>query len=182
MFHHKLGTTEIRSVGTSEEEAWGQVTIAPPYLLWIKKAGPSWLLMRAHLEEETEDSLYESALPILLPRVSGSDILLVTKNCQGGYETCWELNVFNQEDGSFTQLTHFGSDNLIFAPRIDGNHLAFTRYDTNFFPSHEVFSGFKTSNPSCGTLSRKGGLNAGFNLGLLLIPLVVAPRLCRRLL
>ena len=182
VFHHKLDTGETGTVGTSEEDAWGQVTIEYPYLLWIKKGGPSWLLMRTHLEDHTEESLYESALPIHSLRVSGTDVLLVTENCQGGYESCWELNVFNKEEGAFTQLTHFGTDHLIFSPRIDRGNIAFTRYATTFPFIHEVLVGFKTSNPQCGTLSRRGGLDAGINLALVLAPLAVAPWLYRRLL
>jgi hypothetical protein len=180
VFHHKLDTRETRVVGTSEEDAWGQVTLEHPYLLWIKKVGPSWLLMRTHLEDHTEESLYESALPMHGPRVSGKDVLLVTENCQGAYESCWELNVFNQEDGDFTQLTHFGTDHLIFAHRIDRGNIAFTRYATAFPFVHEVFAGFKTPDPLCGTLSRTGGLDAGVNLALVLAPLAIAPWLCRR--
>lgn len=179
VFHHNLDTRKTGVVGTSEEDAWGQVTVEYPYLLWIKKVDPSWLLMRTHLEDHTEESLYESALPMHSPRVSGKDVLLVTKNCLGGVEYCWELNVFNQGDGDFTQLTHFGTDHLIFAHRIDSGNIAFTRYATAFPFIHEVFVGFKTPDPLCGTLSRTGGLDAGVNLALLLTPLVIAPWLCR---
>ena len=181
VFHHRLDTGETRTVGTSEEDAWGLVTVKDPYLLWIKKVDPSWLLMRTHLEDHTEESLYESALPMHAPRVSGEDVLLLTENCQGWYESCWELNVFNQEDGDFTQLTHFGTDNLIFSPRIDRGYIAFTLYDTTFPFLHQVFVGFKTSNPKCGTLSSTGGLNAGINLALVLAPLAITPWLYRRL-
>lgn len=180
VFHHRLDTHETRVVGTSEEDAWWQVTIEYPYLLWLKKVGPSWLLMRTHLEDHTEESLYESALPMHSPRVSGKDVLLVTENCQGGWESCWELNVFDREDGGFTQLTHFGTDNLILSHRIDRGNIAFTRYVTTFPFIHEVFVGFKTRDPLCGTLSRTGGLDAGVNLALVLTPLVIAHWLCRR--
>jgi hypothetical protein len=182
VYHHKLDTMEIHIVGTSEEEAWGQVTIAPPYLFWLKKDGPSWLLVRTHLEDQAEEVLYESALPLHAPRVSGKDILLITENCRGTYGYCWELNLFSLEDGGFTQLTHFGTDNLIFSPRIDGGYIAFTRYDTDFPFNHEVFAGFRTPNPSCGTLSRRGGLEGGVNLALLLTPLAIAVPLYRRFL
>ena len=175
VFQHKLDTGETRTVGTSEEDAWWQVTIEYPYLLWIKKVGPSWLLMRTHLEDHTEESLHASELPMHSPRVSGKDVLLVTENCQGGTESCWELNVFNQEGGDFTQLTHFGTDNLIFSPRIDSGNIAFTRYATAFPFVHEVFVGFKTPAPLCGTLSRRGGLEAGINLALVLAPLAIVP-------
>lgn len=175
VFHHRLDTHETRVVGTSEEDAWGQVTIGCPYLLWLKKVGPSWLLMRTHLEDHTEKSLYESALPMLGPRVSGKDVLLVTENCQGGWESCRELNVFDQEDGDFTQLTHFGADNLVFSHRIDRGNIAFTRYATAFPFIHEVFVGFKTPGPLWGTMSHTGGLDAGVNLTLVLAPLALAP-------
>jgi|GEM_PF-6052345 len=182
IFHHRYDTHETRLVGTSEEDVWWQVTIEYPYLLWIKKTGSSWLLMRTHLVDYTEESLYESALPIHSPRVSGADVLLVTENCQGGAESCWELNVFNQEDGTFTQLTHFGTDSLIFSHRIDRGTIAFTRYDTTFPFIHQVFAGFETPDPKCGTLSRTGGVDAGINLALVLAPLFIAPRLYRRFL
>ena len=167
-------------MGTSEEDAWWQVTIAYPYLLWIKKVGPSWRLMRTHLEDHTEKSLYVSELPMHSPRVSGKDVLLVTENCQGGSESCWELNVFNQEGSDFEQLTHFGTDNLIFSHRIDRGNIAFTRYATAFPFIHEVFVGFKTPDPLCGTLSRTGGLEAAVNLALVLTPLAIVPWLHRR--
>jgi hypothetical protein len=181
VFQHRLDTGETRTVGTSDEDVWWQVTIEYPYLLWIKKVGPSWLLTRTHLEDDTEESLYESALPMHSPRVSGKDVLLVTENCQGGSESCWELNVFDQEDGEFTQLTHFGNDHLIFAHRIDRGNIAFTSYETAFPFIHEVFVGFITPDPPlCGTLPRAGGLDAALNLALALSPPVIALWLCRR--
>jgi hypothetical protein len=181
VFHHRLDTHETRVVGTSDEDAWWQVTIEYPYLLWIKKAGPSWLLMRTHLEDHTEESLYQSVLPMHSPRVSGKDVLLVTENCPGGYESCWELNVFDQQNGDFTQLTYFGTDQLIFAHRIDRGNIAFTRYSTAFPFVHEVFVGFNTSDPSlCGTLCRTSGLGAALNGALVLTPPVIALWLCGR--
>jgi hypothetical protein len=181
VFHHRLDTHETRVVGTSDEDAWWQVTIEYPYLLWIKKVGPSWLLMRTHLEDHTEESLYQSVLPMHSPRVSDKDVLLVTENCQGGSESCWELNVFGQEDGNFTQLTYFGTDQLIFAHRIDRGNIAFTRYSTAFPFIHEVFVGFNTSDPSlCGTLSRTSGLSAALSVALVLTPPTIVPWLCRR--
>ena len=181
VLHHRLDTHETRVVGTSDEDAWGQVTIGYPYLLWIKKVGPSWLLMRTHLEDHTEEPLYESVLPMHSPRVSGKDVLLVTENCHGGYESCWELNVFDQEDGDFTQLTHFGTDHLILAHRIDRGNIAFTSYETTFPFTHEVFVGFNTPDPPlCGTLCRTSDLDAALNLALVLTPPVIAPWLCRR--
>ena len=115
------------------------------------------------------------------PRVSGDDILFITKNCPNGDELCSELNVFNQKTGILTQLTYFGRDSLISSPRIDAGRIAFRRDSWAFQSIDEAYVGFETPEPLCGTLSRTGGLDAGVNLALVFAPLAIAPWLHRRL-
>jgi hypothetical protein len=136
--------------------------------------------MRTHLEDHTEKSLYALEVPMHSPRVSGNDVLLITENCQGGSESCWELNVFNQQTGDFTQLTRFGSDNLILSHRIDAGNVAFTRYATAFPFINEVYVGFETPAPPGWALSNASGSDKAVNLAMLIPPLAVVPWLRRR--
>ena len=180
IFHYRLDTGAVQTVGTSEESAWGQLGIVPPHLIWLKKMGPSWMIMRTNLEDGAEESLYVSELPMLIALVRAEDILLVTENCPSSYERCWELGVFDQGTGLFSQLTHFGTNSLIRSPGIDSGRVAFIRHSTLFPYVNEAFVGVKTPDPLCGTLTHTGGFDAWINLAVLLTPLAIVPWLCRR--
>jgi hypothetical protein len=180
VFHYRLDTGTIETVGTSEEGASRQLAIAPPHLIWLKKMGPSWLIMRTNLEDGAEECLYVSELPMLSALASAEDVLLVTENCPGSYERCWELSVFDQGTGLFSQLTRFGTGSMIYSPRIDSGRIAFIRHSTLFPYIHEAFVGFRTPDPLCGTLSYTAGLDSWINLAIVLLPLTIVPWLHRR--
>ena len=177
----RLDTGTIGVVGSSEEKVSWQLAMDASRLVWLKKEGPVWLLMATNLENESEECLYFSELSMHTPRVSGDDILFITKNCPNGDELCSELNVLNQNTGILTQLTYFGRDSLISSPRIDAGRIAFRRDSWAFQSIDEAYVGFETPEPLCGTLSRTGGLDACVNLALVLAPLAIAPWLHRRL-
>ena len=180
VFHHRLDTGAVATVGTSEESVFRQLALQSPYLVWLKKMGPSWMIMRTDLEDGAEECLYTSELPMVSTRVSGDDILLVTENCPGSLETCWEGNVFNQGSGVFTQLTHFGTGSMIFSHWIDGERIILERHATVFPYIHEAHVGVKTPDPLCGLLSRAGGFDSWINLAIVLAPLTTIPWLHRR--
>jgi hypothetical protein len=180
VFHYRLDTRTVEIVGTSEESASQQLALQPPHLIWLKKMGPSWMIMRTNLEDGAEECLYVSELPMLGALASANDILLVTQNCPGSYEKCWELSVFDQGTGLFSQLTRFGTGSMIFSPRIDSGRIAFVRHSTLFPYVNEAFVGFKTPNPQCGTLSRTGGVEPWINLAFVFAPLAIIPWLHRR--
>jgi hypothetical protein len=181
VFHYRLDTGAVETVGTSEESAFRQLALQPPHLFWLKKMGPSWMIMRTNLEDGVEECLYTSGLPMVSTRVSGDDILLVTENCPGSLERCWEGNVFDQGSGVFTQLTHFGTGSMILSHWIDGERIILERHATVFPYIHEAHVGVKTPDPLCGTLSRTGGLDSWINLAIVLAPLTTIPWLHRRL-
>jgi hypothetical protein len=137
------------------------------------------MIMRTNLEDGAEECLYTSELPMVSTRVSGDDILLVTDNCPGSLETCWEGNVFNPGSGVFTQLTHFGTGSMIFSHWIEGNRIILERHATVFPYIHEAHVGVKTPDPLCGTLSHAGGLDSWINLTIVLFPLTIVPWLHR---
>ena len=113
-------------------------------------------------------------------RASGDDILLVTDNCPGSLERCWEANVFSLRSGLFTQLTHFGTGSMIFSHGIDGESVILERHVTVFPYIHEAYVGVKTPDPLCGKLSHTGGVDPWINLAVLLTPLIILPWLRRR--
>lgn len=175
VFHYRLDTGTLESLGTSEASVWWQLALQPPHLVWLKKTGSSWLLMQTNLENRHEEPLYTSALPGLGIRMSGDDILLVTDNCPGWLERCWELNVFNRGTDRLSQLTHFGTGSMIFSPWIEGGRIAFKRHSTAFPYIHEAFVGSRTQDASWGIAAQASGSDRIVNLGMLSAPFVLTP-------
>jgi hypothetical protein len=173
--HYRLDTGAIETVGTSEASTPWQLAVEPPQLVWLRREGPSWQVMRTNLEDKTEVCLYASDLSMHTPRVSGNDVLLITRNCQGGSELCSELNLLNQKTGILTQLTYFGLNSVVSSPRIDAGRIAFRRDSTAFPFIKEAFVGFETTEPPGWTLSHASGSDAALNLALVLTPLAIAP-------
>jgi hypothetical protein len=179
VFHYRLDTGVVETVGTSEASAFRQLALLSPYLIWLKKMGPSWMIMRTNLEDGAEECLYLSELPMVSVRASGNDILIVTDNCPGLLERCWEANIFNVGSGVFTQLTYFGTGSMILSHWIDGNRIILERHATVFPYIHEAHVGVKTPDPLCGTLSHGGSFDSWINLAVLLTPLTILPWLRR---
>jgi hypothetical protein len=180
VFHYRLDTGVVETVGTSEASVFRQLALQSPYLVWLKKMGPSWMIMRTNLEDGAEECLYLSELPMVSIRASGDDILLVTDNCPGSLERCWEANVFNLGSGILTQLTHFGTGSMIFSHWIDDKRIILERHVTVFPYIHEAHVGVKTPDPLCGTLSETGGFDPWINLAVLLTPPTIVRWLRRR--
>ena len=175
VFHYRLDTGTIETVGTSEESVSRQLAMESPHLVWLKKAGPFWFLVRSHLEDGRYEFLDSFALPVLSIRMSGDDILLVTDNCPGQLEKCWELCVFDQGTGLSSQLTHFGTGSMIFSPWIDGGKIAFNRHATAFPYIHEVFVGTQTQDATWGITAQASDSDRLVNLGMLSAPFVLTP-------
>jgi len=175
VFHYRLDTGTIETVGTSEASVWWQLALEPPDLVWLKKAGPCWFLVRTHLDDGSEEFLYAFALPVLSVLMSGEDILLVTDNCPGWLETCWELNIFDRGTGRLSQLTHFGTGSMIFSPWIEGGRVAFKRHSTAFPYIHEAFVGSCTQDAPWGITAQASKADRIVNLGMLSAPFVLTP-------
>ena len=171
----RLDTGAIGVVGSSEAVLSTQLAMDYPWLVWLKKVGPVWLVMATDLEDETEECLYFTPLSVHTPRVSGDKVLLVTTNCPDGEEQCSELNVLDRNTGILTQLTYFGRDSQISCPRIDGGRIAFRRESWAFLPIDEAYVGFETTASQGWGPSNASSSDRAVNLALLFPPLAIAP-------
>jgi hypothetical protein len=182
IFVCRIDTGEFGIVGFSEERVSWQLAMDASQLVWLKKAGPVWMVMVTDLEEQTEECLFFSELSMHTPRVDGHRILLITRNCSNGDESCSELNVLDRNTGVLTQLTYFGRDSTVFASHIDGGRIAFRRESSIFPFTNQAFVGFETPEPQGWNLANASDSDAALNLAILLPSVAIVPwRLRRRI-
>ncbi len=161
------------TLDSSDTDTPRQLTLGPSYLVYTKKSGERWHIVRVPLYGTTPETLYSSALPLDLPSLHGTTLFFLTMNCVDN--GCRELYSHDLETGETRRLTSYGQGSFIFLYGVDNGRAAFVRVLTSS-PDEplELFSGREEPGAVCGTAVRTEPRSVPLNLLLLLVPLAAA--------